>query len=378
MATQGRGVSRDVVLRLVAVALASRLLVLGVAALAEATGAPSVAEARAPTGTQARLTDTPLLASLTTWDGFYYLDIAQHGYSSTAVNGPYPNTVFFPLYPAVVRVVHDVTGIDWLLGAVLLSNAAFVAAMVLFGWLSRDYAGGRSMTAVVLLSLAPGGTAFSMAYADSLFLLLTIASFVVAERGRSRSTAVVYVLVTLCRPVGLFLGPALALLLWRRGGWRSVAWLVAGPVALLGFAGWQGLTLGDSLAFVHGQQAWAQHGAPATAVPDRAAPEAINGLARFASAIGLGVLGVGVGYIVAALLHGIRRRDAYAVYSFATIGTAAVLGRLASLDRYFAPMLPVYWLIARASPPVRFGWAAVSAVVLAALSYLNFQLWLPP
>jgi hypothetical protein len=374
---------REVVVRLVVIALASRLLVLGVAAVAERSGAPSVTDARSASGTQLRLTDTPLLASLTAWDGFYYVDIARHGYSAGPVNGPYPNSVFFPLYPALLRVVHDLTGIDWLVVAILLSNAAFVAAIALFGVLSMRAVPGRWLTAVTFLSFAPGGTAFGMAYADSLFLLLVAAAFVAAERGASRASGVLYLLATLTRPLGIILGLPLALLLWQqRGGHpqRSRMWaiatLVLGPLGLLGFMAYQGIAVGDPLAFVHGQAVWSQGVEAAASIG--AGGGAPDDLAAVAAITGLTVLAVAVAYTVAALVFVIRRRDAYGVYAVVGAGAPYVIARLASLDRYLAPVLPVYWLVTRARLPVRLLWGIGSAVILVVLSYLTFRLRLPP
>jgi hypothetical protein len=367
---------RGILVRLVLLALASRLLVLGVAAVAERTGAPSMGEARSATGTQLRQTDTPLLASLTAWDGFYYVDIAQRGYAAGPVNGPYPNTVFFPLYPALVRAVHDATGMDWLLAAVLLSNASFVAAIAAFGALSMRAVPDRWLSAATLLAIAPGGTAFGMAYADSLFLLLTIAAFVAGERRAARATAVLYLLATLTRPVGIALGLPLAVLLWRRERLQPVAWLVLGPIGLLGFMAYQGIAAGDPLAFVHGQAVWSQGvEAGAAAAGPVGAPD---DLAALAAVTGLTVLAVAVAYVVVALVYVIKRRDAYGLYAMTGTAVPFVIARLASLDRYLSLVLPVYWLIARAALPLRVAWAVGSAVVLIALSYLTFRLRLPP
>ena len=381
--SRGGTFDRQLIVRLVVIALASRLLVLGVAAVAERSGAPSVTDARSASGTQLRQTDAPLLASLTAWDGFYYVDIARHGYSAEPVNGPYPNTVFFPLYPALLRVVHDLSGIDWLVVAVLLSNAAFIAAISLFGVLSMRAVPGRWLTAVTLLSIAPGGTAFGMAYADSLFLLLTVAAFVAAEGGATRATGVLYLLATLTRPLGIALGLPLALLLWlRRGGQpqesrvRALGPLLLGPLGLLGFMAYQGIVVGDPLAFVHGQAVWSQGVEVAGSVA--AGGGAPDDLAALSAITGLTVLVVAVAYTVAAIIYVLRRRDAYGAYAVLGAGAPYLVARLVSLDRYLAPVLPVYWLIARARLPLRLIWGIASVVILVLLSYLTFRLRLPP
>ena len=47
----------------------------------------------------------PLLRSLTSWDGMYYLGIARDGYHAAAVSGADHDYAFAPLYPMLVRVV---------------------------------------------------------------------------------------------------------------------------------------------------------------------------------------------------------------------------------------------------------------------------------
>jgi zona occludens toxin (predicted ATPase) len=77
-------------------------------------------------------------------------------------------------------------------------------------------------------------------------------------------------------------------------------------------------------------------------------------------------------------VYAVRRRDAYGAYALVSGGVPFVIARLASLDRYLALVLPVYWLVARAALPLRLAWAVGSAIVLVALSYLTFRLRLPP
>ncbi|MBU0763176.1 MAG: hypothetical protein KKD39_09140, partial [Candidatus Altiarchaeota archaeon] len=67
------------------------------------------------------------------WDTHWYLDIAKNGYSS------YPNTVigsglqanygFFPLYPALIKLLSYVTQ-DFYLSGFLISNICLIASSV--------------------------------------------------------------------------------------------------------------------------------------------------------------------------------------------------------------------------------------------------------
>jgi hypothetical protein len=187
---------------------------------------------------------------------------------------------------------------------------------------------------------------------------------------------VLYLLATLTRPAGIVLGLPLALLLWQRERQRAIPWLVLGPLGLLGFMAYQGIVVGDPLAFVHGQTVWSQ--GVETAASGATPHGGTDDLVALAAVTGLTVLAVAVAYVVVSLVYVLRRRDAYGLYAITGTAVPFVIARLVSLDRYLAPVLPVYWLIARAALPLRLAWAVGSAVVLVALSYLTFRLRLPP
>ena len=47
----------------------------------------------------------PILTSLTSWDGWYYLGIARDGYQADPSSGAYTNVVYPPVYPLLVRLL---------------------------------------------------------------------------------------------------------------------------------------------------------------------------------------------------------------------------------------------------------------------------------
>jgi hypothetical protein len=285
--------------------------------------------------------------------------------------------VFFPLYPAVIRVVHDLTGIDWVVAAVVLSNVAFAAAVVVFARLGARVIGPRAVLAAVLLCFAPGGTAFSMVYADSLFLLASIGSFLAVERASIRWAGLFYALATLSRPVGILLGlPLLLIALKRRGRGVALLALAGGPAALLAFAAYQGLAVGDPLAFVNGQAAWSA-GYETVNAPSGGAPAASGG--GFGSFVGPTLLAVFLAYGVAAMAP-LRRRAMLAYGAHGALGfvSTLALGRLVSSDRYVAALFPAYWTVAGAHVAIRLLWGVGSGIALFFLSYFIFRLSLPP
>ena len=81
--------------------------------------------------------DEPLLRSLTSWDGWWYLGIARTGYHAAPLVDNQPDYAFWPLYPAVVRLL----SLPWPafdgLVAVAVSNLAFLVALGLVERLGR-------------------------------------------------------------------------------------------------------------------------------------------------------------------------------------------------------------------------------------------------
>src|SRR3954453_816748 len=144
------------------------------------------------------------------WDSVYYLQIATDGYTQRKQAG------FFPLYPLLMSVVDEVTGSAGIAG-VLISLAAFVAALVLFERLAVLETGSTPIArrAVWLLALFPASLFFSAVYTEALFLLLSVGSFYAARQGRWAWAGVLGGLAAMTRNVGvMLLIPLVLLYLW--------------------------------------------------------------------------------------------------------------------------------------------------------------------
>jgi hypothetical protein len=382
-AAQGRfAVAGDPGTRMVLAAfLLGRLAVVAAAVLAEAQRGITAAAAVSPTGAKMLWTDVPILSSLTSWDGVNYLLLAASGYAVNPTNGPFPLTVFFPGYPASIAVAR-LAGEDGSVLAVLLSNVAFAAALLVVLRLGRVVVSEQqAVLGAVFLALAGGGTAFSMAYSDSLFLLLSAASLLAAERGRAAWMGVLFAMAAVTRLPGIALGVPLLMILWSRPDRRwTTPWLALGPLAVGAFFGYLGVVNGDPLAALHGQAVW--DAAYAGGLPQIVEP---SGAWSPVPILGNPLL-VGGAFIVlltVTAVAGILAPRAgvpapYVVLILIAVLSVLASGRLVSADRYLAVAFPVGWVIAAAGRPVRIAWAVFSLVVLVTTSYLSFRLVLPP
>lgn len=360
--------------RIAAVFIVTRLLVLAVALLVEAShvAPPDLV----------RVDDRPLLSSLTLWDGEYYVGIAGEGYHADPAYGP--DYAFYPGYPATVRAMSLITGGDVALGSLLASNAAFLAALVLLYALSvRHLSPSRAILSLWFLSLAPGAIAFTLSYSDSLFLLLAAAAFLAAETRHPWLAGSALALGTLTRAPGILLGLPLLLLLVEREGWRpSRTWvpLLLAPLALAGWFAWLGWLTGDPLAALSAQAYWNAPGpaAQTTLDPTSGPRSHVGGVAPgLVIALWLGTLLFHV-FLLVFFRHD-RVRPAYWLVALLGVASIFLAGRLQSAPRYLAVAWPFDWVLANRTSRVGRGivlggFAAVQVLAL----WLAFTWQAPP
>lgn len=308
--------------------LVARLLVVACALGVEWTARPDPV---GPAGSMLAATDRPILASLTSWDGVYYLGIAASGYRAGPVNGPYPNVVFFPLYPLAVSAVALPLGGDEPLAGVLVANAAGLAALFVAYALARRRLGSDSaLLAATFVALQPGAVAFAMTYSDSLFLLLATGSLLYAERRQRPASGILATLAALTRLQGALLIVPLLLVFAaqdRRTPRLSWLWALGGPIGLVAFALYIGGLTGDPLTLLSAQAIWD------SAIPGAIAPAWVLVVAAIVYA--------GIALVEARLLLDRWRdgRDQASVgWGLANVAAIIVARRVASLPRYLAPV----------------------------------------
>jgi hypothetical protein len=358
------GLDRGVILAFVL----SRLIVLVAAFVAEGL----LPRNPALTGGDA----APILRSLTSWDGWYYLGIVREGYHVNPVAGEYRDVAFLPLFPMVVRVLS--APVPQLAGlvAVLVSNVAFLLAMGLLVRLGEPYLGRRrAVLAAGLLAIYPFASAFAMAYTESLFLLAMVAAFLAAERDRRAWAGILLALACLARFQGLVLVLPLWLIMLRRDGWRprlSHAWLLLGPVAAAGFLLYVGWLSGSLTGFLDAQRAWGREGLGGAAPGETIG----SGFTPYQGAL-LFTLCWSVFMLV--WVRRDRLRPEYALVPILFIAAEMASGSLEAVGRVTMLGFPYVWLLARRrSMLARRGWPVISAALFTLVAVLSFGgYWVP-
>ncbi len=151
------------------------------------------------------------------WDGHWYYIISIVGYPTQlplTADGHVGESAwaFMPAYPAVVRLLMLVTGLDFPIVAVFVSVVcALGAALLFYKLMNLVLPGGTALYAVVLFCVAPLSPILQVSYAESMhLLLLTFALYLLLQR-RYWTLLPVIAVMSLTRPSGLAFALTLAL-----------------------------------------------------------------------------------------------------------------------------------------------------------------------
>jgi hypothetical protein len=193
------------------------------------------------------------------WDSVWFLGIAEHGYARAG------SAAFYPLYPGAVGLVGRVLFGHYVLAGIIVSLAAAFGAFLLLYRIGEARLGADgARRAVLYLAVFPFALFLQAVYSESLYLLLTLAAFVLAERGRFVGAGVVTGLALLTRPTALALLPALGLLAWaHRDRLRAFAGLALAPVVFAAYPLYLWRANGDPWQFLEAQRRWSRHLSPA-------------------------------------------------------------------------------------------------------------------
>jgi hypothetical protein len=207
-------------------------------------------------------------AALTNWDGQWYETIARHGYPrSLPASGPVPQTAwaFFPLYPAVVRLVMILTPLGFAPAASLVSLIFAALGLVLLYRLAQERAGTFAAAITVLgLCVFPSAPILQAAYTEGLALFGIALMLWGLTRRRYGVVLAALLLLALTRPIVVAAAPVIALHGWRH--WQSstrrqrlaIGGLAVAAVALvLLWPAIAGIVTGRADAYFATQRAWA-------------------------------------------------------------------------------------------------------------------------
>ncbi len=294
------------------------------------------------------------------WDCEWYVRLAEEGYD------PFPtpkminaaNWAFFPLYPMLVGLLRQLTGLPTLqLSGAVSILVSMGTALVAWPLLGRNL---RAFTLFAAFLLAgPFSFYFTTFFTETLFIFLTVAVFAALQRRHWLLAGVLAAGLSATRIVGVFIVFAILWEVWvahreRGGTWRDVIpatlarpelvlTFALAPLGLFAYMAFLHFHIGDALAFQHVQRAWGRpFGLPPVFIWNGLTNLPGEGWWPTASQF-LAAASV-AGYLLIAGLV-LTGRIGMAIYAFIAL-TLPLFAGLASMVRFVAGMGPLSLLLA--------------------------------
>ncbi|AXB48837.1 hypothetical protein A4R43_27340 [Amycolatopsis albispora] len=216
--------------------------------------------------------NTTTREALRSWDGEWFLGIAQGGYAGVppglvdAFGNRSDETplAFFPGYPTAIRWLTELTGLQLTTAALFLSGFFGVLtayALVRLGELIRGGSTRTGLILVVLFAASPMGVVLSMAYSESMFCAAAAWALVFVLRHQWLAAGACAAVAGLVRPTAaavlLAIGVAVLVhVVRRREIWHPLAGLLLAPVGLVGYLTWVGTRIRPGAGWFEQLQAW--------------------------------------------------------------------------------------------------------------------------
>lgn len=320
---------------------------------------------------------------LATWDGWWYLQVAEKGYDPRPLEHLAPgglftvkqnSVAFFPLYPGLIRGVSEVTGLGLYGSGILVSVvASFVAAAGIYAVVAA-LAGVRAGTiAAGLWALVPGAGVEWALYSESLFVAIAAWCCYCVMKRRWVAAGLLAFVAGLNRPTSAALigavGLAAIVTLARRESRREqgisgpLYAMFAAPLGLLTYVTWVGLGMGDLTAyFTLQREGWAHYFDFGSYTFDVLANTAVGRhdyLFAFSVPDLIGVqLVLALPFLIALML---RKKPPLVLVAYTLASVITVLGTqqmFGNTGRYLLPVFPL--LLAPAAALSRLKWPSLA------------------
>lgn len=308
-------------------------------------------------------------------DSGWYMGLAQTGYERVPFESTHEHSwAFFPLFPLLLRFVSRVTH-EYQLTAMFMNTLLFLPALFFCHKtiLAMGMEASVADRAVFYLAIYPTSYFFSLPMSETLYLLLSAASFWSAARDRWYLAGIAGALTSVTRNPGILLFPALLILYYEQYGFRFARKLLGVllvPLGLLSYMVFLYRITGNAFAAYQIQHAWGRNFSWNIVSPlwkyltesgMLAQPWYLAGFHFAACVLGL----------AAALLLLKWRRWSLGFYVIAGILLPLASGSLASLTRYVMVLFPVFIPLAFAGRSSEKIDQAIRALFLVLLTLLS-------
>ncbi len=296
-------------------------------------------------GTHVQESRTLLLAVWGRWDAVHYLDIATNGYHGT-------DMAFFPLLPLLIGILGKIMGNHLIAGLVISNVALFFALLFLYKLVEHEFDRTVARRAIFYISIFPTAVFFSAVYTESLFLMLTVASFYYMRERRWWLAGAIGLLASLTRIEGVLLAVPFAIEWWSAyrenavAGAKNLVPIVLIPLGLVLFMVYLWVLNGDPLYFSHVQSHWnRQLAAPWTSIG--------NSFHKIATSVGPQTVAqqilelVFTALMIGVLAGGWRKLKAsYVAYMGLSVLMPLCTSSLMSMPRFALVLFPMFAIMA--------------------------------
>ncbi len=287
-----------------------------------------------------------LLAVWGRWDAVHYLNIATSGYQGYEM-------AFFPLYPLLIRILGALAGNHLIAGLVISNVSFFFGLLFMYKLLEYDWDRSTARHGIFYASIFPSAVFFSAVYTESLFFMLTVASFYYMRRRRWWMAGAIGFFAALTRAEGVILLIPFAIEWWsayRFEARRALSKLWAGvliPLGLFVYMAYLWVLRGDPLYFSHVQVHWNRHFAwPWVSVLDSFAKiaHATTPLVIANETIEIAFTALMIGLLIVGWK---MLRPSYIAYMALSILIPMCTSSLMSMPRFALVLFPMYAIMAR-------------------------------
>jgi hypothetical protein len=297
-------------------------------------------------GTHVQESRHVLLAVWGRWDAVHYIDIATQGYQGT-------DMAFFPLFPFLIRIVGSLAG-SHLVAGLLISNVSFFFGLLfLYKLLEHDYDRSVARRAIFYVSIFPSAIFFSAVYTESLFFMLTVASFYYMRSHRWWLAGAIGFFAALSRVEGILLIVPFFIEWWgeyRSSPSRGVLNLLASaliPLGLSVYMAYLWVLRADPLYFSHVQTHWHRH----FAMPWVSVVNSVEKIVHATASQTVANESLEIAFtllMVAVLLAGWNElRPSYTTYLALSILVPMSTSSLMSMPRFALVLFPMFAILAR-------------------------------
>jgi Gpi18-like mannosyltransferase len=300
---------------------------------------------------------TGLVQVLDSWDGHWYLDVVRSGYPHHIIpNVTYlvsdARAAFFPLFPRLIHYI-DILIPGGPVSVALLVNL-FLGGLFIYlaGCLCRDIFDIRTAEkAMILIAIFPGSFVLSFAYSEALLLCIAALTFMALNKRMWVMAGVLAALGTACRPNGIALAAACAIValiaVKESRDWKALIAPLLSPIGFIGFMVFLRTHTGENAAWFRVQrQAWKE----GTSFGATAVTRTFDFFLHPASSPTSVLTAASVGAMIAAIwcARKYRLHIMYATYSAVVLALMLIPATVTARPRFLFTAFPLFFPVARA------------------------------